>query len=281
MPGGLPTGLEVANAQSGANTAGSNGKQLTVSAANTKGSFVSMITSLAADCCWMVVDIVYFNFNTGGVNCAVDVAVGPTSGAAIVIAPNLVASPNMGAGSIQRLSYSFPIQIPASSQIWARAQTRTGSAANDNIFVNVQTFDGAFTQMEGCAGVDAIGFNTATTLGTAVAPSATTNTKGSFVSLVASAARDYQGFMLGFDNQGSTTTGIFPTWLGDIARGPSGSQQVILPNFGFQSQDTHTMMPGNYPYIPLPIKAGDAVWARTQWALNQNTPGITLYGVYK
>lgn len=281
MPGGFPLGLDVCNGTNiAANTGTSSGVALTSSAsANTKGSFTQLIASTTIDACWMYVGIQGPGISTS-VAGAVDIAVGGSGSEQVIVS-------NLCAGNVNDLGWSgewsFPIQIPAGTRVAARCQTTVGS---DGVAVNVILFDGSFTQMEGVAGVDSIGFLTASTHGTSVDPGGTANTKGSYAQLVASTSRDYLGLMLAVDQGPSTSTVNFPVWLLDIAIGGSGSEQVIIPNLAIATLNpsaTAGVVGATEAFFPIAIPAGTRVAARLQCNITtaaQRELGITCYGLY-
>lgn len=105
---------------------------------------------------------------------------------------------------------------------------------------------------------EAAGAVGATSTGTAIASSATTNTKGSWVELIASTAFDSSWVMVnwaGFDNVAG------PDFLFDIGVGASGSEQVIVANL--IAGQRGTWVPGGYLF-PLAIPAGSRVAMRAQ-----------------
>lgn len=287
MPGGFPQGLELAGANdNGSVTASSIGTQCTGGATNTKGSYAQLIASTLADACWAIVTLDAGN-GIGNAAC-VDIAVGG-SGSEVVIAPNLVVVPSGSITVVQPNAnyYSFPCQIPAGSRVAARCQ---GSSASEKVNVSVILFDGAFTMMEGAAGVDVYGFNTATTLGTQIDPGATINAKGAYVQLSASITNDIMGIFGAYDMRGSQAGALAaPTqFLIDIAIGGSGSEQIIVPNLPMMNERRgagsamNVCGVGNIPYIPLGIPAGTRVAARAQCNSADATArlfGLTLYGV--
>lgn len=290
MPGGFPLGLDVCNGQdAGGVTGTSQGTIVNPSAsANTKGSWVQLIASTAADAVWMMVQWSFYQ--DVGSSAALDIGVGG-SGSEQVLVSNLISSNSAINGFDQNQQvYSFPCQIPAGTRIAARTQVSAASDTGGNNLVNVTLYDGAFTQMEGCAGVDALGFSTGTTLGTQVDPGGTANTKGAYSQIIASTARDYMGLLLGFDTQNDSTS-AFAQFLVDVAIGGSGSEKIIMPNLQLlrttkssTSVACEYILPPSQPFIPIAIPAGTRIAARAQCSINTATRrlfGITAYGVYQ
>jgi hypothetical protein len=204
----------------------------------------------------------------GGFSGALDIGIG-ASGSEVVVASNLMETANDSGYNVS--NYCFPLSIKAGTRISARAQTSTSSS--NTLFFQVILFDGAFTEIEGYAGVDALGFNSATTLGTAVATSS--GAKGAYVQMAASTARDYAGIMMAMDIQGGS--GFYIADI-DIAIGASGSEMIIIPDFYIWVNGGGSL---TMPYAPVPIPKGTRIAARALEANSGATIGITLYGVYQ
>ena len=267
MPGGFPIGPEICNGYAiGTVTTGSTGTTITPSATdNVKGSYTQLIASVPYDLSYVMVSIGAQSVTNG----CCDIAVG-ASGSEEVIISNLVIPINNG--YVTNI-YSFPLSIPAGSRVAARAQAVNGNAGSSR--VSLVGFGGAYSQWEGAAGVDAIGFNTSTSLGTAVTPSATANIKGSYIQLTAATNRDYIGI---FGVQGGGSSGFSDWYMMDIAVGASGSELAIVPNF-WGSSYYYAASP--ILFLPIPIPAGTRIAARCQCSVASGLAiDMTLYGVY-
>jgi len=220
MSGGFALlGLNNAS-NAGADTANSDGTLVRASGtAHTKGNWTQLVASSANDAVAVIVQI---TGRGGNVNAglAVDIGVG-TQATEQVLLPNLMSYRNDLRAQNNSASYFIPINIPAGTRISARCQstaTVDGSSVSGNTCgVRVILFDGDFTQSSGGGGVDAIGFASNSTAGTAVTPGAV-NTKGSYAQLVASTAADYAGFIMAIDD-GQLTTDHPVGQLWDIAVG--------------------------------------------------------------
>ncbi len=118
-----------------------------------------------------------------------------------------------------------------------------------------------------------LGANTATSYGTAVAPSATAHTKGSWTQLAAS----IPGGSWLFINAGNTTgiaTGF--TWLLDLAIGAAGSEVVIVSDLVVVGQRYHPFT-GNFYLLPLSVPPGVRLSARCQAnSASQNSLYVTV-----
>ncbi len=285
MPGGFPLGLEVCNGTSIApDTANSRGTTVNSNAlANTLGAWTQLIASTASDCVFLNVGAGGFVF--AGSDGALDIGVG-AAGSEQVIAGQLHVSMKDAAGDAQT-TYPLPLAIPAGTRIAARCQV---THANDGLYINLQAFDGAFTNFDGYSGIDSFGFVSATTIGTQVDPGAVLNTKGAYTQLVASTAKDYAGFFFAFDllnQQTGNATDIYAL-LVDFAIGAAGSEKIIIPDFPIRkiylSAPYLVVEPGVTPIFWVPVPSGTKISARCQ-ADNATSPnrliGITGYGIYQ
>jgi hypothetical protein len=281
MSGGFPIGLEITNtADNGTDTTNSAGLVIAPNAsANTKGSYVQFTppSTTASDC--VLVTICTRLNDLAAVDYSLDFAVG-TGGSQKVIFNNLVL-PDTTVTSLGTI-YQFPAVIPAGSAIWGATQCSGASAAGPRVSALIS--DGAFTNMEGAAGVDAVGFSTGSTKGTVItcSPGGVANTKGNYVQLTGSAARDYMGFCIALDSLGGT----LPTdnsALFDIAVGGSGNEKIIVPNYFARFSASSFWSPVVSPFFAIPIPSGTAISARyqaTTTTANAST-NITLYGIYR
>lgn len=311
MAGGLPIYHELAAGRGYGQSSDSQGTAVTSpTAANTKGAWVQLTSSTAADACFVVVQaltqqpssVVSTSVWTaafsqafgplGGVTSSaatavcVDIGLG-SGGNEVALISNVVAG-GMGGETILPCvgHYTFPLEIPAGTRISARAQANSGNAV---AFVCIQAFDGTFTAGATGQAIDTYGFNTTTTFGTAIDAGVTLNTKGSWVTLAASTSYDLAGFLLAFDVQGDVTSAAgSQEFLLDVGLGVGGSERVILPDLYLTSYrnvaggQLAAVLPMCSPYYSLPIRAGTRIAARMQGMSNvagARVLGVTLYGV--
>jgi hypothetical protein len=285
VPGGFPLGLQLCNEQV-LGVASSAGTACAKSAtANTKGAWKQLIAATAYDACWLTATLVIDY--AGDMSEAFDIGFG-ASGSEVAVVNNLMLP---GVTSLADnspysvIEYSFPLHVPAGTRIAARVQSPL-TTDEDGSSIAVNLYDGAFTQIEGAAGVDAIGFNSSTTLGTALVPGAS-GAFGSYAQLTASTSRDYMGIFLGFDTQGALPAlgGNFEI---EVAIGASGSEHIIKTTLGFASNlgsSRTAWLPLGSPFLPINIPAGTRIAARISennvFGTSQSNFGLTLYGVYQ
>jgi len=265
MSGGFPAGLDICGGFD-VGTVLTNAGVTVTGGLNTPGAWTQIVASTTRDACWMEVSV----FPTTGASFVVacDIAVG-ASGSEKAIANKLLATSGTGRGTLG--NHCFPVNIPAGTRISARFSC---SASTDTNQVNIRLYDGAFTQIDGCAGVDAIGFNAATTGGTTLTSGSPAGTKGAWAQLIAATARDYIGFSVIQDRTSPVTWGLL-----DVAIGASGSETIIKPNYGWAMQ-VNLSHPSPIQWTAIP--SGTRIAARFTDCYNAtSSTGITLYGIYQ
>lgn len=277
LDGFYPQGQFDIGVDVGTSTGSSRGTIVTSSAtANTKGSFTQLIASTSVDAAAILVQ---FNtgFTTSSTSSGVDIAIGG-AGSEQVIVNNLYVEGGRTNG-VAAPGYVVPVAIPAGSRVSARSQS---SSTSIQCGVQVTLLPGG---VDGAAGVDAYGFNAATTLGTSVDPGGTANTKGAYVQITAGLSTDISGFALNFGGLNQTTSTASQFLLVDIAIGGSGSEKIIVPNFPALKLRNNSVQ--GYPHgtayvFPIPIPSGTRIAIRGQGSLNTTTTrlfGIVFYGV--
>ncbi len=281
MPGGFPLGLEICNGISVGSTLTTTLPTLTnTTVINTKGAYTQLVGSTASDACFIIVDI--FGWAATATSGSVDIAVGAAGSEQVIIADLVISNSFLSQAS----HYCFPVNIPAGTRLSARSQVN--QTATNGIYVSVVLFDGAFTNNEGYAGVDGIGFVSGTSAGTSIDPGATANTKSAYVQLTASTARDYMGFAINTDIAGDTVSSVFPAWYLDISIGAAASEKDIVPNLyilGISAGASNVCaQDGPTAVIPIPIPSGTRISARAQCISNNASArkiGVVVYGVYQ
>lgn len=120
-----------------------------------------------------------------------------------------------------------------------------------------------FPGRQGASRIQDFGADTANSRGTTVTPSATNNTKGSWVELLSST--DFQALLSAIRLVGDT--GGSYDWLVDISIGASGSEQVILENLIYSAKQANAVNSYN---IPILIPKGVRIAARAQGSSQGN-----------
>ena len=279
MAGGWSVGIGLSNPQTyGANTSTSSTTTITTgSSANTKGSWTQLVSSTNYDASWALLFVDLRNPSTS--NVTYDFAVGP-SGSESIFLNNLYC--NWVDSTIPHLL--LPISIPAGSRIAVRAQSNN---ASDTVGAACILFDSNFNDQGSGNGVDTYGWNALSNdYGMPITSGAGNGTFGSFDEITSSTTYDYRGVFIAMDSQSATADGVtgYPTTLLDIAVGPVGSEQVVIPgiNVGWFSNSGSQCggNPGFTQMVPCAIPAGSRISARL--AASNSSPlsiGATFYGV--
>jgi hypothetical protein len=246
----------------GVTTATSLGTTITTSATNnTKGSWteVSAAAPNSVVGFWLCV---YFPSVT---RFMFDVAYGASN---IVIADNLWSKTVTGGGGHK---FWIPVSVPAGEPVQVRAQCyrTTGAGTCD---VSIMWKCGTMVSTTPFGHAETYGAVTASTNGTTIDPGASANTKGAYVELAASTARDIRSALLCFGHGGSTVAGVdyltatgnIP-WLVDVAIGGAGSEAIRIPDIPVLVPywSDHHSSPVIGPF-DLFIPAGSRLSARAQ-----------------
>lgn len=276
MSGGFPFSFDVCNGNNYTVSSNAGVNTPPSASANTKGSFTQVVASTSVDSVWMVVDLQYYPSTTTTV--FVDVAVGAAGSEKVIIQDLEFSCTDLGGQHQASQLYGFPVAIPSGTRISARSQVN--NASGDSPQVSVILFDGSFSQSEGYAGVDAIGANESSTIGSTLDPGGVIHTKGAYTQLTASTSRDYVGILAAFDGQNTGTLGSSQSV--DIAIGGAGSETVIVPDITFWT--SVRTIPWILPFIPIMIPSGTRIAGRCSSSLTgaaDRTVGLIVYGVYQ
>lgn len=271
MPGGFPLGLEICNAQDIGASLSTGGVSVTGGNA-VVGSWTQVIASTTYDIDWL--EVFWFPTQNSSARQAFDIGVGG-SGNEVMVAQQLMAYSNTNRSTVAH--YSFPLSIPSGTRIAARS---ANSAAADASNIKINGYSGAFTMMEGVAGIDSIGFVLGAggtgVHGTTLTAGGSAATKGAYSQLVATTSRDYMGLLAAVD-----TSSVNDWYLFDVAIGGSGSEVIVLPDLA-SSVFSVAATPQTFgPYF-YPIPSGTRVAARVASVNNASaTINLTLYGIYQ
>jgi len=281
MPGGFPLGFDICNGVSAGVGTGSMGIALGTGTitANTKTGFQTIISSTTYDA---VAAFIAIEASCSSITTFLaDLAIGAAASEQVVVS-NLEAQ--VGVTSPNIAYYFVPLCIPAGTRVSGRFQSANGGTFGSGISCNMNLilFDGAYTQMEGYAGVDSVNASTSTSQGTAVTPSATANTYGSYTQLIASTARDYVGLMYSGDVH-TTTFGSNLLYTFEIAIGGSGSEQIIIGSSWFYATSGGNACQDVIGwFIPVTIPSGTRIAAHCKCnGASKPAMGISVYGVYQ
>jgi hypothetical protein len=241
----------------GAVTASSLGTTLTSGGANTKGSYVELEDSTAADCDGVIVVI---GRTSDASDFMVDIATGAESSETDLIA-NL---PIQSRSSVFTTSaYYIPVPISSGTRVSARCQSSTAGSDTCSVICYLVSFDTVHVDNDTTA-IVTIGANTADTGGVEIDPGAMANTKGSYVEVKDSTAANTKFIipMVAGKGNAARTGG---SWLLDIATGAAMSESVIIANLYFDAHTaTDAILPQVYPPIPIEVASGTRLSVRAQ-----------------
>lgn len=261
------------NATYGVQSAASAGAAVATSAsANTKGSWVEIITTTPYDAAGIFVTFYADSINPR--DYLLDIGIGG-SGSEVVLVPNIAYSL---IGSVrQTCSLFIPVAIAAGQRVSMRAQSSTGS---QTLLAQIVLIGATLKSTELYQVAQSLGSNTADSGGTSIDPGASTNTKGAYSELSAATSNkiDWVCILLGGQANSDRTTA---RWLFDVAIGGAGSEQVILADMQFSCHSTPDAIVGWYQ-LPLSIPRGSRVAARAQCDINDATDrlfDISIIGV--
>lgn len=116
------------------------------------------------------------------------------------------------------------------------------------------------------------GADTSVSEGTQVSSSGSSNTKGSFVQLISSTTYTFGGLLIVLGGANTSGRGF----LVDIAIGAAASEQVIIPNLYYYSQQDSTLC---HAYVPIMIPQGSRISARCQSTTASNNVRVNVIGV--
>lgn len=251
----FPSLAELARVDQLGTITSSNGPQVTKAGTpNTKGAWVQLIASTAYPSAELWVTV---NFGSGTSDCLFDVGVGAAGQEQVIVGNLMLSQGNISLGVQVRL----PVVIPQGSRVAARIQSSiTTNSPNALAYLGVP----AWTYPNGLQVFDDLGTTLGTSRGTNIDCGATPNTKSAYVQLVASTARAYRGLLVLVGNGGRAASPGAASVTLDIARGPSGQEQIILPDLLCRGQANNIYSPTPQGPFMLDLPAGERLAARAQ-----------------
>lgn len=240
----------------GAVTATSSPSDVTSGVANTKGSWVELVASSAAD----ADGIVLVTGQSTADNYLVDIGVGGAGAESVVVSnvPVHERSANLTEGL-----FFIPVSISAGSRVAARCQAAGASSLLRLIGYLVTTT----VPIHEATTITTYGADTAASSGISVDPGTSANTKGAWTEITSSLSTDVKFIvpMIANPDTGTTTC----NWLLDIGTGAASSESVVIANLFFSSDSGNDQkVPMSYPPLPVTIASGTRVAVRTQCSIN-------------
>lgn len=221
--------------------------------ANTKGSYVTLISSTAFHSDRLVIVMGSASLTTY----LVDIAVGAAASEQVLI-PNI----HYSGSNLFPYVMDFPVGVPAGSRVSCRCASATASAA---VSISAYAIAGGWSAPPGLSRVITYGALTASSKGTEIDPGGTVNTKGAWVELVApfTPTPALKGLILGLGNNNNVAASA-GSWLIDVGVGTAGFEQVAIPNYRMSMSTAETITPPCTPFIPVSIPAGSRLAVRAQ-----------------
>lgn len=240
--------------------------------ANTKGSWATIASGLAAPASWISIGRDRFT-SAGDKSVLMDIGIGGAGSETIVI-------PDLLYGFTDHRSTPIPVHIPAGATVRARASCGIGSSF---LWVRPQLGLGEADSGITVPGkITAYGIVSAASGGTAITPSGTGNTKGSYSQLVASTTAPIHALMVLAQSSVSSGSMTDVEYLIDIAVGGAGSETIIVPDYiGYTHSEgyVYNRSPELYP-VSFNIPAGVRIAARCA-AMNSSSTvpiEVAVYG---
>jgi len=211
------------------------GLSVTASAsANAKGSYSEMVASTAGATNWLSLTITSTNI-TSSQGMLVDIATGAAA-SEVVLIPDLPTEGNSFGSLCPAGRYGpWPVDIAGSTRIALRCQSATaGGEVLNHAFIH----HWAAGTTVGATGYTAYGVDTSASIGEAVDPGGTPNTKGSYIELEASTGIVIQ--LLSVQSVASNSSPGNPSaWRVDIATGAGGAEVVLIPDLVRTRSEQH------------------------------------------
>lgn len=215
---------------------------VSASAANTKGSYATLLSGLPAAASWLNLSTNMIT-SSGDRGALIDIAIGG-AGSETIVAANLIGGYRSHRGTL------FPLHIPAGSTVRARIATPLSFML---ITMAATAYIGEPDSGLTVPGrITTYGADTANSGGTSVTPSGTQNVKGSYAQLTAATTAPIHAMMVLV--QASTSPPATGQYAIDIAVGASSSESVALPDhYVYVENSPAYVYPQSPEFCPLSV----------------------------
>ena len=251
-------------------TATSSCTLLSVSVADTLGSWVELIASTVHEWNGFLLSGLIFNPMTDG-HIKVSTGAGGSETDHIIIDKLAMHFNN----NTHNYTTFLPLRVPKGSRISAALQAAN---ASDTVKVAIQGFTGTYLGHTGFMRAVGYGVQTAGPSGGTTVTFGANDTMGSYTELTSSTAEDLVGVIItcGFDAVISTNSEV----LIDLALGPA-TERVIIPNIrGLENTSRDCVGPGWSTFYPVAIPSGTRIAIRGQTAHSSTeTCSMSVLGV--
>jgi len=222
--------------------------------AHTKGSWTEVIASTSGRAVSLTLSIFY-----AAGDGLVDIGVGAAASETVLIPDIMVGTAGFRAPNPQ----TFFCNIPKGTRISARWQA-TGASTTLPLGITIcygapapQQFGSLSYPIKSTISFESAGAVSATSQGTVITASASTNTKGSWTELISSTSRKTFAVVINLRRPGGTDH----RYLFDIGTGVADSEVVLIGNLGQEASTTNWMTVWHFP---ITIPPGTRIAARTQ-----------------
>lgn len=245
---------------------------VSASGANTKGAWVTLLSSLPAAASWL--NIANIQITTAGDRAALmDIAIGGAGSETIAVA-------DMIFGYRDHQGTLFPLHIPAGATVRARISTPLGFMLIDALIATAYMGE-PDSGLSTPGRITTYGAIPASSAGTNITPSGTQDVKGSWTQLTAATTAPIHALMV--LAQSSTSAPAYVRYLIDIGVGGAGSETVVLPDHRVVTENSPVYVYPNSPsFAPLSmcIPAGVRLSARCSAVQGTSTQAIevAVYG---
>lgn len=243
------------------------------STADTKGSWVELVSSLPQDVVGFILSIVP---SDPGINSLMDIGIGASGSEQVILANYLIDS--SVSSNLTGLHYLYvPLALPAGTRVALRSQE--GVSYGFGMSIGFTGVGPTFLSPAGFQICDTYGANTGDSGGTSVDPGASLNTKGAWVQLSAS-CEDINYLIVSLGGQeNSARTACW--WAMDIGIGGAGSEIVVVENLIARASGIVDEVKPAVMAFPVNIPAGSRIAVRSQCTINNAVDRIfdvILYG---
>lgn len=259
-----------------------SGVTLTAAAvAHTKpATYTTVIASTSGDASLMLVYLSATRTDATNTSALLDIAIGAAASETIIV-------PDLGVGyansSLDRCPmWAIPVNIPAGTRISARLQSAVALATGS---ISMDLYGaGPFEKNTPLRVGPALGLVSASSRGTILTASSSTNVKGSWVELISSTVDPYFGFLYSMMGAGSAAI-TAANMAFDIGVGGAGSESVLVADLvGRVESDEHVHarhLGTQTVWLESPVPAGTRISARVSATSASNTMDLILHGLRK
>jgi hypothetical protein len=219
--------------------------------------------------------------NLNNVSYLVDIGIGPAGAEEVVVENLLMSGAGTGGGASSSSVYPMlPVSIPPGTRVVMRSQCTTGATSLSYAGMLLGTGE---VQRQSGRRVENAGGLPATSLGTSIDPGGSANTKPTtFTTLLGETTIPWDALVvaIGNNNNGARTTGW---WAIDIAVGPPGGEEIILPDLSLVAVSTNDWFTWlTWAPWPCRVPVGSRISARAQSSITDATDrlfGLAVYGL--